>query len=122
MKILYIIVILFFIICRSYAQLPDIISNFKSGNAKELSAHFNNNIELDIFKNENTCSKSQAQQIIINFFNQYQPKNFIIIYQGGKENSPYVIGNLITKENKFRVYFLLRENKIYILRIEFTEF
>ncbi|MBT3382611.1 MAG: DUF4783 domain-containing protein [Prolixibacteraceae bacterium] len=107
----------------SQAQIPDeIILSLKSGNSKVLSSYFNQNVELVVLDNDNVYSKAQAQQIVSNFFNNYNPESFNVIHQSGKEGAKYLIGNLNTKNGKFRVYFLLKQNdgKDYIhqLRIE----
>ena len=107
----------------SLAQIPDeIILSLKSGNAKVLSEYFNQNVELVIIENDNVYSKAQAQQIVNNFFTKNKPENFRIIHQGGKEGAKYVIGNLLTKQGNFRVYFLIKQDKgnsyIHQLRIE----
>lgn len=107
----------------SEAQVPDeIILSLKSGNAKVLSGYFNQNVELVVLDSDNIYSKAQAQQIVGNFFSGHPPENFTIIHQGGREGAKYVIGNLETKNGKFRVYFLLKQsegkNYIHQLRIE----
>ena len=107
-------------------QIPDeIVSSLKSGNAKVLATYFNQNIELVILENDNVYSKAQAEQIVNNFFNRYVPERFNVIHQGGKEGAHYVIGNLITRQETFRVYFLLKKsddkNIIHQLRIEKQE-
>lgn len=106
----------------AFSQIPDeIIVSLGSGNAKVLSSYFNQNVELVVLDNDNVYSKAQAQQIVNNFFNQHKPENFKIIHQGGKE-AKYVIGNLVTNNGIFRVYFLLKQNNkkeyIHQLRIE----
>ncbi len=108
------------------AQVPDeVIQGLKSGNAKLLSEYFNQNIELVILDNENVYSRAQAQLIVTNFFAKYQPESFNVLYQGGKEDSRYVIGNLKTNGGVFRVYFFLKntDGKAFIhhLRIEKQE-
>ena len=108
------------------AQITDeIILSLKSGNAKSLSAFFNQNVELVVQENDNVYSKAQAQLIVNEFFNAHSPQNFSIIHQGGKEGAQYVIGNLETKRGSFRVYFLLKKNDgqdyIHQLRIEKQE-
>ncbi len=105
------------------AQVPDkILKSFKNGNSKTLSEYFNQNVDLVVLENDNVCSKAQAQQIISKFFNTYQPKDFTIIHQGGKEGAEYVIGKLETNNGNFRVQFLLKKSggKDYIhqLRID----
>ena len=107
-------------------QIPDeIVLSLKSGNAKVLATYFNQNIELVILENDNVYSKAQAEQIVNNFFSRYIPERFNVIHQGGKEGAHYVIGNLITKQETFRVYFLLKKssdkNIIHQLRIEKQE-
>lgn len=109
----------------SNAQIPDeIISSFKTGNSKTLSTYFNQNVELVVLDNDNVYSKAQARQIVSNFFKNFTPKpdGFSILHQGGKEGAKYVIGNLLTTNGSFRVYFLLKKNNgkdyIHQLRIE----
>ena len=127
-KILTILLLIgsFLTIQPLYAQVPDeIFSCLKSGNAKTLSAYFNQNVELVVPENDNVYSKAQAQLIVNDFFNSYAPHAFSVIHQGGKEGAQYVIGNLATKKGSFRVYFLLKKSdgKDYIhqLRIEKQE-
>lgn len=108
---------------RASAQIPDeIILSLKSGNAKNLSKYFNDNVELVVLDNDNVYSKAQAQQIVGNFFERFHPEGFTVMHEGGDEGPKYVIGNLITKNITFRVYFLLKKDKgkdyIHQLRIE----
>ena len=108
------------------AQIPnEIISSLKNGNAKVLSGYFNQNVELVVLDNDNVYSKAQAQQIVDNFFSANTPKNFAILHELGREGSKSVIGNLLTKNGTFRVYFLLKQSNgkdyIHQLRIEKQE-
>jgi hypothetical protein len=105
------------------AQVPDeIIQSLKTGDSKTLSEYFNQNVEMVVLENDNVYSKAQAQQIVSKFFSNNPPESFNVIHQGGKEGAQYVIGNLVTGNGTFRVYFLLKKNagKDYIhqLRIE----
>lgn len=104
-------------------QIPDdIILSLKSGNAKVLSEYFNENVELAVLDNDNVYSKSQAKQIVGNFFSAFTPVSFTLIHQGGKEEAKYVIGQLKTNNGVFRVSFLLKQKDgkgyIHQLRIE----
>lgn len=108
------------------AQIPnEIILSLKNGNSKVLSGYFNQNVELVVPGSDNVYSKAQAQQIVNNFFSSHTPESFTVIHHGGKEGAKYVIGNLVTNNGNFRVYFLLKksEEKDYIhqLRIEKQE-
>jgi len=91
------------------AQIPDeIVSSIRSGNAAKLSKYFNQNVELLVLDFECSCSKSQAQQVVNDFFVKSPPTKFTIIHQGGKGDSNYAIGSLETQNGKFRVYFLIK--------------
>ena len=127
--ILSVIILLLFaltVVSQIVNPIPEeILASLKSGNAKTLANFFNQNIELAILENDNVYSKAQAEQIVNNFFSRYIPERFEIIHQGGKEGAHYLIGNLFTKQETFRVYFLLKKtnNKdiIHQLRIEKQE-
>jgi|SRR6056297_223060 len=104
-------------------EIPkDIAIAFKVGNADELSRYFNNTIELVILNKEDVYSRLQAKQIIDNFFIDHHPKTFEFVHQGGKEESKFAIGKLVTFNGTFRVYLLikLKNDKPFIhqLRIE----
>ncbi|MFP4366061.1 MAG: DUF4783 domain-containing protein [bacterium] len=108
------------------AQIPKGINeSFTKGNSRNLSVHFNENIELVVLNNEDVYSKSQAELILRNFFSENKPVKFELLHQGGKEASRYAIGNLQTEKGNFRIYFLLKLKDsvqlIHLLRIERVE-
>ncbi|MCK5730964.1 MAG: DUF4783 domain-containing protein [Draconibacterium sp.] len=122
-SILFLVTGLIFASLNTSAQIPDeIILSLQTGNAKVLASYFNDNVELVVIDNDNVYSKAQAKQIVSNFFNSFTPESFNVIHQGGKEGSKYVIGNLVTDNGNFRIYFLLKNNSgkdyIHQLRIE----
>ena len=86
----------------------EIITCFKTGNAKALTDFLYTNIELQVLDDENVYSKVQAEQIIKHFFDQNKPVDFVIVHQSGKEGSEYAIGTLHTLTGRFRVYFLIK--------------
>ncbi len=79
-------------------------------------------MNLVILDKEDVYSNVQAQQIIDNFFTDHYPKSFEFIHEGGKEESKFAIGKLITFNGTFRVTILikLKNDKPFIhqLRIE----
>jgi hypothetical protein len=104
-------------------QIPDgIVSSIQNGNGTALAAFFNENVELVVDTHDDVYSKSQAQQIVSEFFKANKPKQFNIIHQGGKDGARYAIGSLTTNTGTFRVYFLLKNKDsisyIHQLRIE----
>lgn len=122
-KLLFFLIISFSFTFNVYAQLPDAINSaLKNGNSVELANHFNTEIELIVLDSENVYSKSQAQMILKDFFKENSVENFVIKHQGDKENMNYVIGDLITEKDTFRISIILKtiNNQLLIhqLRIE----
>jgi len=114
---------LFVLTSFAEAQIPDeIVISIQSGNDVKLAEFFNENVELVVESHDDVYSKSQAQQIVAEFFKSNKPKQFSIIHQGGKEGARYAIGSLVTNTGTFRVYFLLKNKSnnsfIHQLRIE----
>ena len=123
LKLISLLIVCFVLTTTSYAQIPDqIVISIQTGNDASLAEFFNENVELVVQTHDDVYSKSQAQQIVAEFFKANKPKQFSIIHQGGKDGSRYAIGSLITNTGTFRVYFLLKnkDNNSYIhqLRIE----
>lgn len=100
-------------------QIPnEIITGLKSGDAKTVASHFNENIELIILDKENVCSQAQGEQILKDFFSRNKPSDFRITHQGGEESS-YAIGKMSTSGGNYRIYFLLKSkgNKSQIVQL-----
>ncbi len=120
--ILTVVIFLCFIGSAS-GQIPRNISvAIKAGNSASLSDHFNENIELTILEKEGIYSRTQAEQIVKDFFAANNPKVFNLLHEGGKGSAHYAIGELTTDKGTYRVYFLIKmiNNQSYInqLRIE----
>lgn len=122
-KLIFLFFGLFVAVSQSFSQIPDeIVLSIQNGNDEVLASYFNQNVELVVESHDDVFSKSQAQQIVAEFFNTNKPKQFSIIHQGGKDGARYAIGSLVTNTGTFRVYFLFRtkDNNSYIhqLKIE----
>jgi hypothetical protein len=107
-------------------EIPDgIVKSLATGNSRELSRHFNENIEMVVLTSADVYSKSQAELILRRFFSEYKPVKFELLHTGGKENSRFAIGNLHTDKGDFRIYFLIKQRDavplIHLLRIEPVE-
>ncbi|MDP2115480.1 MAG: DUF4783 domain-containing protein [Bacteroidota bacterium] len=122
-KLVLLFFALFATVSPSFSQIPDeIVLSIQSGNDVMLASYFNQNVELVVQSHDDVFSKSQAQQIVAEFFKANKPKQFSIIHQGGKDGARYAIGSLVTNTGTFRVYFLLKtkdkNSYIHQLRIE----
>ena len=80
----------------------------KTGNAKEVVKFFNTSVDMDIEGTVDTYSKTQAEQIIKDFFSKNPPSNYTKLHDGGKKDaSRFVIGKLSTAKGQFRLTFLM---------------
>ena len=80
------------------ADLSSISGYISTGNAKGLSAHFDNLVELHLDDQEGTFSRTQAEQIMKDFFRQYPPRTFSFLQDGISEgaNMQYAIGTYVS--------------------------
>ncbi len=104
---------------QTYELPKDLVTAFEQGNSVDLASFFNDRIELKVQGKEAIYSRSQAKHIMAKFFENYKPKSLKKKHIGGKANSPYFIGTLITNNGNFRTTFLLKEdgNKAVVHRL-----
>lgn len=104
----------------SVAQVPPsedlnqrIKQSLRSGNAQDLTALFNKNVELVIDSEKVEFSRigvSQAEQILRSFFKKRPPRNFQFVYQGGSPTVRYHTGTYWSGTDAFLVYILLKKS------------
>ena len=78
------------------------VNAFKEGDAAKIARFFIDNVDLSIDGKEDLYSRSQAEQILKNFFAEHKPKDFKIIHKGTSGQSEYFIGEL-TADKTFKV-------------------
>jgi hypothetical protein len=89
--------------------IDDIAAAIRSGNPKNISKFFIENIDLKVIDQEDVYSKQQAEMILKDFFTKHAVKSYTIAHQSQpKAGSQYVIGTLETANGKFRTYFLIK--------------
>jgi len=103
--------------------IDDIASAIRTGNPKNISKYFIENIDLKVIDQEDVYSKQQAEMILKDFFTKHPVKNYTVAHKSQPKNgSQYVVGTLETGNGKFRTYFLLKttgtETLIQQFRIE----
>jgi hypothetical protein len=87
-----------------------IVSALTAGNATILSDFFNSMVDLGITGNEDTYSKTQATQILKDFFIKNPVKSVKITRQGSStDGSQFSIGEMQTSTGTYRIYYLLKK-------------
>ena len=80
----------------------------------ELSAWFSSSVEITILGESNTCSCSQARQILKSFYAAYTPRSFDVTHKASQGNMKYAIGELKAGGETFVVtVFLCMKNNCY---------
>jgi len=100
----------------------DVSGAIKDGNSKDLAKYFYSSIDLTVPGNEGNFSKSQAEQIVKDFFSKNPPKSFVINHQGTSgDGSQFFIGTYSTVSASYRTYFLIKKfsDTPYIQQIQF---
>jgi hypothetical protein len=124
------IIIISFCLClplvTSQTSVDIISAALKNGDAPALSAYFHATIDLTVLQKQGTYSKSQAEQVVKNFFSENKPSAFAVNHSGTSgEGSKYIIGALTTSTGEYRVYIYFKnlngEELIQTLRFEFDE-
>ncbi|WP_431199960.1 DUF4783 domain-containing protein [Mucilaginibacter sp. P25] len=91
MKLIYLPSFIFLLLLP-YVSSADAIDNvanlLKTGNTKELSKLFANNVEITIMEDENVYSQNQATVILDKFFARNKPKSIKLLH---KINSGVII-------------------------------
>lgn len=89
--------------------IDGISTAIRSGNPKNISKYFIENIDLKVISQEDVYSKQQAEMILKDFFTKHPVKSFTVAHKSEpKGGSQYVIGTLDTGNGKFRIYFLIK--------------
>lgn len=89
--------------------IDDIAAAIRSGNPKNISKFFIDNIDLKVIEQEDIYSKQQAEMILKDFFTKHAVKSYTVNHKSQpKAGSQYVIGVLDTANGKFRTYFLIK--------------
>ena len=92
-----------------YAGIDEIISVLKTGNANGIAKYFDNTVEITLSDKSNSFSKSQAEVVLRDFFNNNPVKGFDILHKGENAGSQYCIGTLVTKNASYRTTVFMKQ-------------
>ena len=117
---LFILFLAFLPIAAFADSFDEILNAMKAGNSRELTASFNNSVELTLLENEGIYSKQQAEQMLKNFFAKNPPKSVSIQHKGASgQGAQYAIATYEAATGKFRAYMFLKDTGNGLLVHEF---
>lgn len=108
----------------SFANMNDVIdeiaSCIKSANTKELSKYFSSTVSMTLLNDEGMYSRVQAEIILREFFTKNSPTHVKMAHRLDSNPSfRYVVLNLETAKETFRVSYKLTNNDNAFLVTEF---
>ncbi len=116
--------IAFIFVCISNSLGRDLIaelsSQFRQGNAKEISKYFSPTVNLSIINDSNVYSKVQAEIILESFFKTNSPTGSKIVHRlDSNPNYQYAVIELNTIKGYFRVSYSIKiiDNQAQIVEI-----
>jgi hypothetical protein len=102
--------VLFLFFLSSFVSVDEVVSAIKNGNASQLSKYFDNTVEITVTDKSNTYSKSQAELVLKDFFDNNIVKNFEIVHKGDNTGAQFIIGTLNTKNGEYRTTIYMKKN------------
>ena len=100
----------------------EIIQGFVNGDAKVVGKYFNMSVELIFNESQGVYGKSQAEQLLRNFFINNASANGKFNYKplhgSERDNAQYYIGELHTGKGLYRVTIYMKDRLIHRMRIE----
>ncbi len=109
MKTLLALVLFLFPVVVKADIADDVANAIRTGNAKEISKYFADNVDLKVLEQENIYSKAQAELILKDFFAKHPVKEFTIVHKSlPKNESQFAIGTLKTANGNYRVHYLMK--------------
>lgn len=86
-------------------------NDLQRGDATIFAQWFADDIEIDVLGTAGVCSRSQARQLMKNFYARYTPKSFTIVHMSGSLPMRYCIGTLLAGGERFRVTLFLKSDR-----------
>lgn len=107
---------------KAQQSMDEVISALRSGNAGQLSAYFDDNVELTFPDKSDSYSKAQAQLIVKDFFGNNGVKGFELKHKGDAPGGGhFCIGTLQTNSGNFRtnVFMKMKGGREVVREIRF---
>ena len=122
-KLFTYVFITIFLSSFTYSSVKDVVNALKSGNAALVSKYFDNTIDITLSDKSNSYSRSQAELVLKDFFNNNEVKNFNVIHTGNNAGSQFCIGTLQTKNGTFRttIYMKQKGDKQVLQELKFEK-
>jgi len=106
---------------RSFDNMDAVVTAIRAGNVSRLSSFFDSRVDISLPDKSDTYSRSQAEMVISDFFNNNIVQNFKVTQQGESGGSFFCAGLLVTRSGNFRttLFFKQKGEKHVLQEIRF---
>jgi hypothetical protein len=106
---------------RSFDNMDAVATAIRLGNVTQLSQFFDSRVDISLPDKTDTYSKTQAEMVIGDFFNNNGVVNFKISQQGESGGTFYCAGLLQTHSGNYRtsLFFKQKGDKHFLQEIRF---
>jgi hypothetical protein len=106
---------------RSFDNMDAVVSAIRTGNVTRLSPFFDARVDISLPDKSDTYSRTQAEMVIGDFFNNNTVQNFKVTQQGESGGTFFCTGLLVTRSGNFRttMFFKQKGDKHYLQEIRF---
>jgi len=106
---------------RSFDNMDAVVTAIRTGNVTRLSPFFDSRVDISLPDKSDTYSRTQAEMVIGDFFNNNTVQNFKITQQGESGGTFFCTGLLLTRSGNFRttMFFKQKGDKHYLQEIRF---
>ncbi len=107
-KLPFLLMLMQLVSIAAIGQELAVINSLEQGQFYKMVQYLDTEIQLEIPQHEGSFSKQEAENKLNNFFNTEGAYSFSVIHQGCKKQNQYIIGELKTKNNQYRMQLLIR--------------
>lgn len=106
---------------RSFDNMDAVVTAIRTGNVTRLSPFFDSRVDISLPDKSDTYSRTQAEMVIGDFFNNNTVQNFKVTQQGESGGTFFCTGLLVTRSGNFRttLFFKQRGDKHFLQEIRF---
>ncbi len=104
-------------------SIDPIIEALDRGSSSELAQYFDSSIQLNLNGKQGSYSRSQAEQVLKEFFRKNPPNSFAVVYSSQKNTSiNSYVGNYQSLNRAFKVFLKVseRNDSLKLYSLEFV--
>lgn len=102
-------------------EIDTVVGAFRTGNVDQIALYLDYRVDISLPEKTDTYSKSQAQMIIRDFFDNNGVRNFQVKQKGENGGSEFCIGVLQTRNGNYQTSLFMKQKgeKQFLQEIRF---